>query len=163
MNAKQQEIRAELRTLLRGDMDEGYLTVDFKEVAKNLDSNPHSVLDQFVEQFEFSPLGNDWLELEQSKATDVLQFVLTHHPNFPYLKVRSPEEVYPLAEMFLSVFDEDVRFFSNATLIKTESTSSDWEKELPIQYKKIGQGKYDAGVVAIDKHQMGIFWYQDSF
>jgi hypothetical protein len=155
-----------LKAALTGDMQEGYISLKIIEHSEEawataVRSIVLDALDKITGQYEFSSLGENWIEVTRAQAVDVLEFALSHHPHMPYLKVRTPTAAHLMADMFVSAFGARARYFSNATVRDAQPTTTDWEAELPVTYMRIGHGEYDLGVVVLDHDQDGIFWVED--
>jgi hypothetical protein len=151
-----------LKAKLIGDIQEGYLSLAINERSLDMKQSIFLLLDQIVQNYEFSPLGENWLELQRQEALDVIEFALSHHPHMPYLKVRTSEVAQSMAETFLSAYTTNARYFSNARVTKGSTTNNgDWEKVLPIEYTKISQGNFDVGVIVLDDNQDGVLWMED--
>jgi hypothetical protein len=119
------------------------------ERALVADDDPIPVVDRFLAELGFAGLGDDWRFLSRGEAEGKMTSLLLQDLAYGCALVPEPR-ARELTALFLANFDTDTAFFSNG--FATPRTSG---------WSPISEATFDAGVVCMDKHQIGIFWVED--
>ena len=96
----------------------------------------------------------DWRELDRSAALG--NVISCMQCDLAYQEpILSLEEARDLAQRFLSLFEEGARFFTNGDPFDASDRyrSRSWQP--------ISAATFDAGVIAVSRDRVGIFWVED--
>lgn len=74
------------------------------------------------------------------------------HKDMAYGYAKFPlEEIIPLAEEFISLFEKDADYYSN----------SNWKNHHLNAWNGLTNATFDSGIIAVDKCKVGIAWFED--
>jgi hypothetical protein len=136
------------------------------------DRQVRTIVDQFVSQFGFTPLGARWLEANRTSALLLLQRVLEQHLAYGVERLASFEAA-TLAGEFLDLFPGGSRYFTNGTLgwhwigepppPNFDLGNCVWGSWNPIAegFASDRQMVLDTGIITISRERIGLLWIVD--
>ena len=112
--------------------------------------------DEVAILFGLRPLGSGWREVDRERAATILRSLLERD-----LAYSSQADSAPFAEEFsrdfVQEFSEGARFFTNG----------DWNDDDPTDGRSVGvwtpatQSSFDAGILVLHDHRVGVYWIED--
>ena len=112
--------------------------------------------DDVALQFGLRPLGNAWREVDRERAATILRSILERD-----LAYNSDADSAPFAEEFsrhfIQEFSDGARFFTNG----------EWHDDNPTNGRSVGvwtpatESTFDAGILVLHDHRVGVFWMED--
>lgn len=118
-----------------------------------------ALLDAFVALFDYTGLGEHWIELRRGVARKLLVHVL--HEGLAY-----PEEMMDktaaeaCADRFLALFAPGTRYFTNGTC-SGEAAIYTLEGTQVLGWRSISTAPFDNGIIAMSSDRIGIVWAED--
>ncbi|QLE57471.1 hypothetical protein [Nostoc sp. TCL26-01] len=118
-------------------------------------NNPQDVqkiIDSFVSQLGYSPLGDRWQSINQEAAQKISEFVLTKDLAYA-VEIMSLSEAEAIFQKISNLFQDDCQFFTNATFVNNYSGISSWDS--------LTEATFDTGVVMLNHRQIGLLCVKD--
>lgn len=138
------------------------LFVDIQQLtvaAGGDDLDYHPILDAFVSQYEYTGLGDYWIEVPRRIARKILLHVLSESLAYPEA-VMDPAEAEQFSAHFLDLFDPGSRFFTNGTCSGETAVYTTTGEEV-LGWRSMSESTFDNGIIAANPQRVGIVWAED--
>jgi hypothetical protein len=163
MNRETQQIIDDLHTYgnyIATRRNDAGLVCDVSDCQQFLRGSPSEILDIYVAFLGLKPISDDWLEINQREADNLLISILSR--DLAYNAPAGDEQsATVLARRFLHRFDPDARYFTNGTIALPHQQRRPATHVIISGYSPLTEATFDTGVVALDTHQIGIIWVWD--
>ena len=113
-------------------------------------SDPRALADAFVAHHGFTPLGDQWHEVDQAEAHTIVTRILTADLAYGS-RIMPEEEAAELADAFFALCPDDSHFFAN-----TRATPEFLGCWAPLTY-----ATFDTGIISVSGTRMGMIWVED--
>ncbi len=147
---------AEIRTEIISKRQAGEVIIEIKEMAfpkSAIKLKPRrEIIDLLMKALNYSPLGQQWKEINREEAQKILLLILTKDLAYN-TNLMSLSDAKQLLLRFLSFFKADCQFFTNASFNNKYSRIKSWNS--------ITQATFDTGVVIVNTNRIGILWVED--
>lgn len=126
------------RTLLEGTL--------FSEIDRFVES----INDNEPEWIKFQGLGERWDEINEATAGTIICRILEFDLAYSSYREMDEAEAMAIRDLFLAMFDDKVRFFTNGTF-----TNYGWSGN------SVAGATFETGVIAVDSQNIGMLWCHD--
>jgi len=142
---------AELKQLVLEKRDAGIVTVELRDRA-SVEADDVSVVDSFVKDLGFKPLGRAWRAVDRDGAVTLLTAMLARDLAY-FTQLMLPKTARYLATSFVDLFDRHAaKCYINGETPSIESGRC-WEP--------LTDSTFDAAVVILDREKIGIVCVED--
>jgi hypothetical protein len=109
------------------------------------------IVDGFVDELGFHPIGDLWNQIDREDAELVLTRLLNKGQAYD-VAIMEESRARELATMFLSLFAANATFYTNGPVSRGKA---------PAGWHPITDATFDRGIVCVDSVRVGIAWMQD--
>jgi hypothetical protein len=110
------------------------------------------IIDLFVTQLGYSPLGSGWKEVNQVEAKKILSLIMTKNLAY-FVEIMTLHEAEQILVKLFNFFPDNSQFFTNASFASNYTGISQWNS--------ITKATFDTGVVIVNPRHIGILWVED--
>ncbi|OCA85076.1 hypothetical protein [Pseudobacillus wudalianchiensis] len=122
--------------------------------VRKMDTTGTAVVDSFVKELGFRPIGEKWEQITQHEARNILMYLFSMDMAYD-AELESKPLADELSDYFLSTFSLQSKIFTagyfeeNSGFFKLQT----WEP--------ITDATFDTGIVVLDANKIGILWVED--
>lgn len=116
-------------------------------------------IDSFVIELGFSGLGNEWRIVDESRAREILHYVLSLDLAYDQ-ELESSSLAEELTQYFIMQFSGTTTYYTNADF--------DYDRGFGKglfglrSWSPLSKAIFDTGVIAINEEKVGILWVEDN-
>lgn len=147
---------SQLRDEIISKRETGAVWLEIKKLPANInlksDDDITKIVNSFVNQLGCSSLGNYWKQINQEQAKKILTAVLNKDLAYSQESMKLAD-AQKLADKFISFFQNNCQFFTNAEFTSNYSRLLEWNP--------ITEATFDSGVVIVSNERIGLLWLED--